>query len=325
MLRRQSLVLVWGIRATIASVARLKHGRFPLRFLPLLWIIFFYSCNEETPLSKLERTIEEKITEAPGTYAVAFKDLGPENRTLLINEEESFHAASTMKTPVMIEVFKQATEGHFDLKDSIVIENEFKSIVDGSSYEMQVGEDSEEKLYARIGEKTSIYDLVYDMIIYSSNLATNILIQKVDAKVVTQTMRTLGAANIQVLRGVEDLKAYEKGMNNTTTAHDLMAIFEKIGSGLAVSEEASEEMVKILLDQKFNEGIPALLPKEVQVAHKTGWISTANHDSALVILPDGRKYVLVILTKNWESSEDASKLIAEISKIIYDYFISHST
>ena len=155
------------------------------------------------------------------------------------------------------------------------------------------------------------------MIIYSSNLATNIVIEKLGAKSVTETMRALGAPDIQVLRGVEDIKAYEKGMNNTTTAFDLLAIFEKIGQGNAVNQEASDAMIEVLLDQKFNEGIPALLPEGVKVAHKTGWISTASHDSALLLLPDGRKYVLIVLTKDWDDSETATQMITEISKLVF--------
>ena len=288
----------------------------------LIGILFLTSCNQIDPLKRLENDIRGRIAGESGTYAVAFMDMRDRSRQLLINETEEFHAASTMKTPVMIEVFKQAAGERFSLLDSLEIKNEFRSIVDQSSYSLSVGEDSEEKLYSRIGEKASIYDLVYDMIIHSSNLATNIIIEKVDAQRVTQSMRTLGAEDIQVLRGVEDMKAYDRGMNNTTTAYDLMVIFEKLGVGEIVSPEACETMIDILADQKFNEIIPAQLPKEVTVAHKTGWISTANHDSGLVILPDGSKYVLVLLSKDWESSEDATLLMADISKMIYDYYTS---
>ncbi len=95
------------------------------------------------------------------------------------------------------------------------------------------------------------------MIIRSSNLATNMVIELVNARNVTQTMRELGAKDMQVLRGVEDDKAFEKGLNNTTTAYDLMLIFEKIAQGKAVDSAASEEMVNILLKQEFNDIIPA--------------------------------------------------------------------
>src|SRR5690606_19336702 len=121
-------------------------------------------------------------------------------KKLFINENENFHAASTMKTPVMLEVFKQIKEGEFNLNDSIIIKNEYKSIVDGSAYSLNETDDSYALLYQQIGNKTTLYNLVYHMIINSSNLATNLLIELVDAKKVTASMHSFGAKNILVLR-----------------------------------------------------------------------------------------------------------------------------
>ena len=270
-------------------------------------------------MGNLKTEIEKAFQETSGEFALAFQEIGGAERRLLINEKTQFHAASTMKTPVMIEVFKQAAEGKFSMEDAMIVKNEFYSIVDSSLYSLSTTDDSEDNLYGVLGEKRPIKELVYDMIIWSSNLATNLVIELVDAKTVTQSMREMGAPSIQVLRGVEDIKAYEKGLNNTTTAYDLMVIFEKIAEGKAVNKEASEAMINVLLDQKFNAVIPAELPKEVKVAHKTGWISTVHHDSGIVILPDGRRYVLVLLSRNWDSDKAAIKTMAGVSKKIYDF------
>ena len=224
-----------------------------------------------------------------------------------------------MKTPVMIEVFKQASEGRFSLQDSLVIKNEFKSILDGSSYSMELDRDSGEHLYKYLDKKRSIKDLVTDMIIYSSNLATNILIKLVDAKEVNKTMRELGAKDIKVLRGVEDMKAYKAGLNNTTTAYDLLLIFEALAQGKAVNSQADKKMLQILQQQKHTDLIPALLPKNLKIANKTGWITGVHHDSALIELPAGKKYVLVLLSKNMEDMEAGTKMLARVSKMIYDH------
>ncbi|HET8855048.1 MAG TPA: serine hydrolase, partial [Salinimicrobium sp.] len=234
-------------------------------------------------------------------------------------EKEEFHAASTMKTPVMIEVFKQAEQGKFSLSDSVIVKNEFKSIVDGSTYSLDISRDSADKLYSHIGEKSSIEDLMIGMIIHSSNLATNNIVELIDAKKANQTMRELGAKDIMVLRGVEDIKAYEAGLSNTTTAYDLMLIYEKLAKGEVVSEEASQRMTEILLRQQHNDIIPALLPEEVKVAHKTGSITGVRHDSGMVILPDGRKYVLVLLSEDIKDSEAGIKVLAQVSRMVYDY------
>lgn len=288
------------------------------RLIVLVFSIALLSCKND--LQRLEEDIQAHLKTQAGTFAVAFKNLATGN-TLLINEREVFHAASTMKTPVMIEVFKQAAEGRWKLSDSVDVINEFKSIVDGSLYSLSPEDDSEQNLYTLVGKKRTVYDLVYDMIIVSSNLATNIVIAYADAERVNQTMRDLGAPDIRVLRGVEDTKAYEKGLNNTTTAYDLLVIFESLATGKAVSPEASEQMVNILLDQKFNDIIPAYLPKEVKVAHKTGLITGVHHDSGIVILPDGRKYVLVLLSKNMTDMDAGTTMLAQVSKIVYDYMI----
>ena len=277
------------------------------------------SCQSKK--EKLTSDINALLAKQEGTFAVAFKNLQT-GEEILIREHESFHAASTMKTPVMIEVFKQAAAGKFSLNDSIVIKNEFKSIVDGSVFSLDSIEDSEHLLYKQLGKKKLLSELVYDMIIVSSNLATNIIIELVDAKNVTETMRSYGAKDMQVLRGVEDDKAYQQGLNNTTMAYDLMVIFEKIATGKAVSPEASDAMVDILLDQQFNEIIPAKLPKDVKVAHKTGSITSVHHDSGIVYLPDGRKYVLVFLSKGFKEEAIANEAMATVSEMIYQHVIN---
>jgi len=288
----------------------------------LIWIgvlpIALFSCSQKS--NTIEEEVKNELAKQPGTYAVAFKDLST-GETLLINEKESFHAASTMKTPVMIEVFKQAAEGRFSLTDSVLIKNDFKSIVDGTSFSLDSAEDSEKVLYTLTSTKRTLDELVYDMIIVSSNLATNIIIELVDARKVTQSMRDLGAKDIQVMRGVEDDKAFAKGLNNTVTAYDLMLIFEKMANGTTVSKQASDAMIDILLDQKFNTIIPAKLPSGVKVAHKTGSITGVHHDSGIVFLPDGRKYVLVILSKNLKDEEAATADMANVSEIIYRHVL----
>ncbi len=290
-----------------------------MRKFYILFLTVFMGCQlKDNP--ELNKEVTEILSREKGTFAVAFKDLQT-GETLFINEREIFHAASTMKTPVMIEVFHQAREGRFSLNDSVVLKNEFHSIVDQSVFSLSAADDSEQELYKHLGEKRTIDALMYDMIISSSNLATNMIIELVDASKVTQTMRGLGAYDIQVLRGVEDNKAYEKGMNNVTTAYDLMILFEAIANHELVSEEASERMEKILLDQRFNEIIPAHLPSEVKVAHKTGNIAGVQHDSGIVILPDGRKYVLVLLSKDLEDEDYAINAMAEVSKKIYEHIL----
>ena len=269
---------------------------------------------------KLRLDVHQMLDTVPGSFAVAFKPVG-DTAALLINERVMFHAASTMKTPVMIEVFRQARDRRFSLDDSVSVRNEFKSVVDGSFYELDPKDDSDDSMYKRIGGKASVRDLIHQMITVSSNLATNLLIGLVGAEKVTGTMREFGALDIEVLRGVEDGKAFERGMNNRTSAYDLLLILEAIAQGRAVDPSSSEAMVDVLLAQKFGDVIPALLPPNVRVAHKTGNITGVEHDSGIVYLPDGRRYVLVLLSKDLKNVKEGKQALARVSKRIYDFVI----
>ncbi len=262
---------------------------------------------------RLKEQITELMNNTEGHFGLAFKNLN-NGDTIFINAHEYFHAASTMKTPVMLEIFNQESKRKFKITDSIIVKNEFESIVDKSKYSLSINDDSDDILYRKIGHKMAIQDLTYEMMTKSSNLATNILIDKVGAQ---NVMKLLNSLNIQeniVLRGVEDQKAFDAGLNNKTTAYGLLQIFEHI----ALTQQNNSLMMNILFDQKFNEIIPAYLPKNVKVAHKTGSITGVQHDSGLVYLPDGRKYALILLSKNLKNADAGVKTLAQISKLIYD-------
>lgn len=272
-------------------------------------------------IETLRQQITDEISRSKGLFAVAFKDLSS-GKTVLINEKVSLHAASTMKTPVLIEIFKQAKEKKFSLDDSLEVKNTFSSIVDGSPFSLDSADDSETELYRAIGQKRTIAFLAYQMIILSSNLATNMMIEFVKAENVMNTLKSMGVNDMQVLRGVEDTKAFEKGMNNTTTAYDQMLLMEKIATGKVVSKKACKQMVDILLDQKFKSVIPARLPADVKVAHKTGSITGIQHDAGIVYLPNGKKYVLVLLSKYEGDVNDAIETMAQLSRMVYDYEVT---
>lgn len=267
-----------------------------------------------------EKVLAAFAKQPGGTFAVAFRAIG-NGETFMFNEHQLFHAASTMKTPVLAEVFKQVEKGKFSISDSVKVYNEFKSIYDRSSYVLKPLNDSEQHLYSRIGSKVTIEDLLYRMITQSSNLATNIMIDIVGAKNVMKTMSSIGATEMKILRGVEDSKAFEHDMNNMVTAYDLMLLFDQIAQGKMINKKASEAMVAILSKQHFRSIIPAGLPPEVKVANKTGSIDKVNHDSGIVYLPDGRKYVLVLLSKGVE--EDAAKrTLSAVSSYVYRYMMT---
>jgi len=273
----------------------------------------------QTPDTGLAARISARIAAAPASaVGVYFRDLTTHD-SVLVNARLRFHAASTMKVPVMIQLFQDRDAGRLSLDDSIPVTNIFRSIMDTSTYELDKADDSDSTLSARVGGKASIRELVELMETVSSNLATNLLIGRVGAPQADATAHRLGADSIVVLRGVEDGKAYRAGRNNTTTARDLGVLMDAIAQNRAASPAACREMLEILGRQHFKEGIPAGLPADVRVYHKTGWIGkVVYHDAAIVELPGGRRYVLVVLTGGIEKDEDAYALVSAISQMIHE-------
>ena len=267
------------------------------------------SCNESVTL---QEKIEAVISEYPdATVAVAIRDASTQT-TLDILPDRPFHAASTMKVPVQIEAWRRVRDTSLSLDSTLEVKNSFRSIVDGTPYRIE--EDSDDAIYERLGERMTISDLIYQMITVSSNLATNLLIDFLEAETVQETVNSMGAPGMQVLRGVEDLKAFELGLSNSTTASALATLLEAIRQGKAVSPAADSSMVEVLVDQAFNEMIPAGLPSDVLVAHKTGQITRIHHDAAIIYPPNSPPYVLVILIEGLEDDAESAALGTEIAR-----------
>ena len=235
---------------------------------------------------------------------------------VMIEPDKAFHAASTMKVPVMIELFRQAEAGQLRLEDPLPIVNEFHSIVDGSVYHLSVGDDSDAEVYKAVGRTMTLRELCEAMITASSNLAANLLIERLGVENIRATVARLGATGMDVRRGVEDQKAFDQGLNNTTTARGLAVLLQKLASGQAVSASADAEMVAILKRQKFNDAIPAGVPEGMPIAHKTGTITKIHHDAAIVYGP--RPYVLVLLVRGIQEQKESAALMAAISREVWN-------
>ena len=270
-------------------------------------------------LDSLHGRITTIIAQVPGAdVAVYYHELARPD-SLVYHADISFHAASTMKVPVMIELFKRVDSRTLSLEQTVMLENSFPSLVDGTPYSLDRNGDSDVSLYGRIGRPATLGELDELMIAHSSNFAANVLLKLLGAKAVNATAHVLGARNMAVLRGVEDDKAFEKGLNNTTTARDLGVLLTAIERGTAASRRSCAAMRTVLERQVFNTEIPAGLPAGVQVAHKTGWITGTLHDAAIVYPKNRPPYVLVVLTRNIAKEKDAQAMIAEISRQVYAF------
>ena len=270
-------------------------------------------------MAQLRTRIAERVAQVPAAQvAVSYRDLGRPD-SLDMDADVDFHAASTMKIPVMIEVLRAVDAGRLSLDQRVLLVNRFHSIVDGSPYRLDSGSDSDSSVYTHVGERVAVRDLLERMVVRSSNLATNALIALVGAEQADASAHALGATHMRVLRGVEDGKAFAAGRNNTTTAADLAVLLEHVELGDALRPESARLMKEILLRQEFNDEIPAGVPAGTPVAHKTGAITATLHDAAIVY-PAGRApYVLVVLTRAIPDEKVATRLIADISRLVWAY------
>ena len=254
------------------------------------------------------------------TVGFYFRDLQyPESLT--IGADIRFHAASTMKVPVMMQVFREIDAGHLHLNDKIPVTNDFRSLADSSVYHLDRADDSDSSLYTKVGQAVELEDLLSLMITKSSNLATNILIDRVGARNVQAMLHELGIDSVQVLRGVEDNPAFRAGMNNTTTARGMAQVLDAIVDASAASPQSSGRMVDILARQRFNDAIPAGLPRHTRVAHKTGWLTGVHHDAAIVYLDNRPRYILVILTRGIPDKARSATLMADLARIIHGHVV----
>jgi beta-lactamase class A len=227
-----------------------------------------------------------------------------------------FHAASTIKLAVLLAIFRAADEGRLRLDDSLHVRNRFVSAADGSPFRVDPSSDAMPELYQKIGRTAKISALTEGMIVASSNLATNLLLDFLGVEYARDILRDAQVSGVELRRGVEDRAAHEKGVDNEATADGLLTLLSAL-RGDFLKKESKEQAIHVLLAQRFNSMIPAGLPAHATVAHKTGEISTACHDVGIVYLPEREPYIAVILTEFDAEQNGRRETVAAISEMIY--------
>jgi beta-lactamase class A len=281
------------------------------------------SASPANPASPRERALLhqiEEIEKESGAKAIAVALHDSETGfELHYHADRWFHAASTIKVPILLGVFAAIDRGELLPHSRVHVRNRFLSVVENIPFRVESARDSNSAVHNAIGKMMRVDELAYHMITTSSNLATNLLLGVIGPESVTETLKQLHVdEGIDLKRGVEDELAFEKRINNMVTANGLLKILVMLSEGKAFSPALSRRMMDILHGQEFNQGIPARLPKAARVAHKTGEISTVAHDAGVVYLPKRKPYSLVILTEWDPSASGRSRTIAAISHIIYE-------
>ncbi len=233
------------------------------------------------------------------------------------NADAYFHAASTIKLAVLVGVYGEVSRGNLTSDAPVHVRNKFTSIVENRPFALNLDWEPNQEVARNLGRTMSVRDLAYHMITTSSNFATNLLIDVVGVGAIQRALEELKIEGIVMLRGVSDDAAFKAGLNNQVTANGLLKLLRMIAEGRAWSPEICAQMLEIMLDQRFKSGIPAGLPGDVQVAHKTGNISTVHHDAGIIYMGNRNPYFLVILTQ-FPAEAKRSGAVAEVSKDLFE-------
>lgn len=257
----------------------------------------------------------DAITRAEGVTAAVCATRVDGREIVALRPDEPYYPASTIKVPIMVEVFRQAHLGRLALSDEIALLPEDQVTGSGVLQSMSPG------------IRLPVRDLLTLMIIVSDNTATNMLIDRVGADAVTATMASLGLKHTALFNKLQVVPVDRRG-SNVTTAADMTLLLGRIARGEAVSYDASRRMVDILLRQTLSGGIGRLLPVDppdralgapapVRVASKSGSIEGHRHDVGLVLMPEG-SYALSVFLRDVADPERATDLIGRISRRVFD-------
>lgn len=249
--------------------------------------------------------INRQVEQTGCTAAVVVRDLR-RGDAIYLNKDVVFPAASLIKLPILVELYRQAEEGTLTLADTLTLRDRHRE--EGSGI----------LRYCAAGTAWSLGELARLMIVKSDNTATTLLLERVGMENVNRRLRGLGLTRTRIRRNVLDLAARDRGLENTTTAYEMMRLLELIHRQRAAGPAACQAMLQTLLAQEYNDRIPRLLPAGTPVAHKTGTMHRLEHDVGIVFVP-GQEFVICVLVSGLEEAP-GERLIGSVAKRAYDYF-----
>ncbi|MBB2167197.1 serine hydrolase [Gluconacetobacter aggeris] len=252
----------------------------------------------------------------PGTFAVYAAPSG-QAPDVCLRCDEPINAASTIKLLVLDAAYAAFRDGTLKPDEAVTVHNRFHSLVGTRSFSLDQKEDSYDPLYAQAGRPVTVTELLRVMIQYSSNLATNLMIERLGVMPIRAVVARQGLEGIVFGRMIEDFDADAEGIRNRVTARGLGGFLQKLDHGAIVGPAESREMIGVMLGQTFNDIIPPGLPAGTPVAHKTGWVHGVRNDAAIVFLPNGAHYILVELSRDLPDEAAGIKVLNAISETVF--------
>jgi len=278
-----------------------------LLFAPLATAADTERVASESALSRLAPQLHRLANSEPGVVAISIEDLR-DGSNLSINGNANLPAASVIKIPVMVEVFRQVTIGRFTLNRTVGVFDSDRDCGFGSLCAVPWG------------ARFSVRELLWRMITRSDNTAANMLVRLVGRQNVNQTMQDLGLSQTRLADAIHsdgDIRVLR------TSANDMMQLLTAIAAHQVVSDRASEQMLGMLAGQRHNTLLPEPLPRGVVIAHKTGTLHDTLNDVGIVELP-GSPYVICVLTTHFADLDDAQSFIRDVSRLTFDAFVKRA-
>lgn len=222
-----------------------------------------------------------------------------------VNGGTIYSAASIIKIPVLIQLFKSIEANQVSLYDRMSLTDYYRAEGSGS-------------LQFKAENSTYTLDtLARVMITESDNSATNMIMSKIGSMVdVNQGIRDWGIKTTQVQTWLPDLQG-----TNHTTAKDLARMLYNIENPKFLSEESSAKILDYMSHVKNDRLLPAGLGAGASIVHKTGDIGKMLGDAGIVTTVNGKKYIVVILANRPYNSPDGKDFIVKASEVIYNYMV----
>ncbi len=255
---------------------------------------------------QLRKSLWGEIRDFHGEAGVLIEDLGT-GWKLGYRYQQRFPAASLVKVPVMAACFEAAQQGKLDLSEQLVLKRSDK--VGGSG--VLRGKSP--------GAALTIRELIELMVTESDNTAANMLISRIGFNTLNHSFERQGLGGTVLVRKMMDFSNRRNGVENYTTAEDVASILRRLYYFQVVNPLVSSKCLELLMQQKINDRIPAGLPPEIIVAHKTGLENGVCHDSGIVFTGNGNYLITVLTRHNGKTAQPAKKFIARLSSLTYRY------
>lgn len=267
------------------------------------------------------RRIEASLA-GPASLAVHARDADTGRTLLAVRADEPSYAASLMKLPVLIAVARALAASALSLAEELPVHEGFASAVPGRAFTMDQTYDQDPDTWAARGTTATVADLALRMTAWSSNIATNLLLERVGLDAAQQVLADAGCSpETAVRRGIEDAPARDAGLDNRCTAADLTTLLTALHRGTVIGEPQRSWVLDLLARQVYRDGIPAGVPSTARVANKTGSVDGLNHDVALIGVepaPGGpRTLALAVLCTAGGTEEEREAALADVTRLVW--------